>query len=131
MSGQRPNKPDAANPAMTLWLAIEDQRSAVAELGRWRICMKRIICILFPIILCGCSSMPGSLSAQERLLRDHPNATILSMTRNDEYEPDNADRCFVDFGFLYRNVDGTEHEEVLHYKRSAHGWYLATTEQIR
>ncbi len=28
------NKPDEANPAMTLWLTIEDQRRRVADLGR-------------------------------------------------------------------------------------------------
>jgi hypothetical protein len=32
MSGA--HKPDAANPAMTLWLAIEDQWRRVADLGR-------------------------------------------------------------------------------------------------
>jgi hypothetical protein len=31
----RPNKPDAANPATTLWLTIEDQRRRVADLERW------------------------------------------------------------------------------------------------
>jgi hypothetical protein len=33
-------KPDAANPAMALWLAIEDQRRRVADLERWplRVC---------------------------------------------------------------------------------------------
>jgi hypothetical protein len=30
----RSNKPDAANPAMTLWLTIEDQWRRVADLGR-------------------------------------------------------------------------------------------------
>jgi hypothetical protein len=30
-----PNKPDAANPAMTLWLAIEDQWRRVADLERY------------------------------------------------------------------------------------------------
>jgi hypothetical protein len=29
-----PNKPDAANPAMTLRLAVEDQRRRVADLER-------------------------------------------------------------------------------------------------
>jgi len=29
-----PNKPDAANPAMTLWLTIEDQGRRVADLER-------------------------------------------------------------------------------------------------
>jgi len=29
-----PNKPDAANPAMALWLAIKDQWRRVADLGR-------------------------------------------------------------------------------------------------
>jgi hypothetical protein len=29
------NKPDAANPAMTLWLTIEDQWRRAADLGRW------------------------------------------------------------------------------------------------
>jgi hypothetical protein len=28
------NKPDAANPAIALWLAIEDPRRRVADLGR-------------------------------------------------------------------------------------------------
>ena len=28
------NKPDAVNPAMTLWLTIEDQWRRVADLGR-------------------------------------------------------------------------------------------------
>ena len=28
------NKPDPANPAMTLWLAIEDQRRRVSDLER-------------------------------------------------------------------------------------------------
>ena len=31
---QRPNKPDAANPAMALWLAIEDQWRRAADLER-------------------------------------------------------------------------------------------------
>jgi hypothetical protein len=30
-----PNKPDAASPAMTLWLTIEDQWRRVANLERW------------------------------------------------------------------------------------------------
>ena len=29
-----PNKPDAANPAMTLWLTIEDQWRRAADLKR-------------------------------------------------------------------------------------------------
>jgi len=29
------NKPDAANPAMTLWLTIEDHRRRVADLEHW------------------------------------------------------------------------------------------------
>jgi hypothetical protein len=29
-----PNKPDAAIPTMTLWLAIEDQQRSAADLGR-------------------------------------------------------------------------------------------------
>jgi len=29
------NKPDAANPAMTLWLTIEDERRRVADLERY------------------------------------------------------------------------------------------------
>jgi hypothetical protein len=33
----RPNKPDAANPAMAIWLTIEDQKRRVADLGRWTI----------------------------------------------------------------------------------------------
>lgn len=31
---KKPNKPDAANPAMALWLTIEDQRRRVADLER-------------------------------------------------------------------------------------------------
>ena len=31
----RSNKPDSANPAMTLWLTIEDHRRRVADLDRW------------------------------------------------------------------------------------------------
>lgn len=31
----RANKPDAANPAMALWLAIEDRWRRVADLERW------------------------------------------------------------------------------------------------
>jgi hypothetical protein len=34
MDEQRSNKPDAANPAMALWLTIEDQWRRVAELDR-------------------------------------------------------------------------------------------------
>lgn len=30
-----PNKPDAVNPAMTLWLTIEDQWRRVTDLERW------------------------------------------------------------------------------------------------
>jgi hypothetical protein len=33
MSGA--DKPDAANPAMALWLAVEDQWRRVADLERW------------------------------------------------------------------------------------------------
>ena len=93
--------------------------------------MRLITCILFPIFFCGCSSVPGSSSAQERFLREHPNAMILSVTKNDEFEPHDATRCYADFGFVYRNADGTEHEEVWHYNRSTHGWYLVKKEQTR
>lgn len=31
---ERPNKPDSANPAIALWLAIEDQSRRVADLER-------------------------------------------------------------------------------------------------
>jgi hypothetical protein len=34
MRREEPNKPDAANPAMTLWLTIEDQWRRVADLER-------------------------------------------------------------------------------------------------
>ena len=34
MADTSPNKPDAANPAMTLWLTIEEQWRRVADLGR-------------------------------------------------------------------------------------------------
>jgi len=30
----KPNKPDAANPAIPLWLTIDDQRRRVADLER-------------------------------------------------------------------------------------------------
>jgi hypothetical protein len=30
-----PNKPDAVNPAMALWFAIEDQWRRVTDLERW------------------------------------------------------------------------------------------------
>jgi hypothetical protein len=30
-----PNKPDAVNPAMALWLTIEDQWRRVTDLERW------------------------------------------------------------------------------------------------
>jgi hypothetical protein len=33
-NNKEPNKPDAANPAMALWLTIEDQWRRVADLGR-------------------------------------------------------------------------------------------------
>jgi hypothetical protein len=32
-----PNKPDPANPAMTLWLTIDDHWRRVADLERWPI----------------------------------------------------------------------------------------------
>jgi len=32
----QPNKPDAANPAMALWLTIEDQWRRFADLERMR-----------------------------------------------------------------------------------------------
>jgi len=35
MSLRSPNKPDAANPAMALWLTIEDQWRRVADLERY------------------------------------------------------------------------------------------------
>jgi hypothetical protein len=89
------------------------------------------IIVLSGLLLCGCSSMPGSSSAERLFLAEHPNATILSVTKSDEYEPHDATRCYADFGFVYRNEDGTEHEDVLHYKRSAHGWYLAKRDQIK
>jgi hypothetical protein len=31
----RPNKPDAVNPAMALWFAVEDQWRRVTDLERW------------------------------------------------------------------------------------------------
>jgi len=34
MTTMAPNKPDAANPAMTLWLTIDDQWRRVADLRR-------------------------------------------------------------------------------------------------
>jgi hypothetical protein len=88
------------------------------------------IIVLSGLLLCGCSSLPGN-SAQEQFRREHPDATILSTNRNDAFYPNDATRSFLDIGFVYVNADGTEHEEVLHYKRSTHGWYLAKTDQIR
>jgi hypothetical protein len=32
---EKANKPDAANPAMALWLTIEDQWRRIADLERW------------------------------------------------------------------------------------------------
>ena len=89
------------------------------------------IIVLSGLLLCGCSSLPGNSSAQEQFRRDHPNATILSTTRDDAFYPNDVARSSMDIGFVYRNADGTEHEEVLHYKRSTHGWYLEKAEQIR
>jgi hypothetical protein len=37
MNTEEPNKPDAANPAMMLWLTIERQWRRVADLGRWHV----------------------------------------------------------------------------------------------
>ena len=34
VTNERPNKPDAANPAMTLWLTIKDQGRRVVDLER-------------------------------------------------------------------------------------------------
>jgi hypothetical protein len=89
------------------------------------------IMVLSGLLLCGCRSLPGNSSTQEQFCREHPDATILSTTRNDAFYPNDAARSFMDIGFVYRDADGTEHEEVLHYKRSAHGWYLEKKEQIR
>jgi uncharacterized protein YcfL len=88
-----------------------------------------VILAVFLIFLCGCSSVPGSCSVQKRFLREHPNATILSVTTNDEFvhHAHAPTRCYADFGFVYRNADGAEHEEVWHYNRST----LVKKEQIR
>ena len=88
------------------------------------------IIVLSGLFLCGCSSLPGN-SAQKQFRREHPNATILSTTRDDAFYPNDAARSFMDIGFVYQNADGTEHEQVLHYKRSTHGWYLKKKDQIR
>jgi hypothetical protein len=94
--------------------------------------MKNTFTILVSgLLLCGCCSMTNGSSAERLFLSEHPNATILSMTRNDEVAPNDPTRSFVDIGFVYRNPDATEHEEVLHYKHSTHGWYLAKKEQLR
>ena len=87
--------------------------------------------VLLSLLLIGCSSMPGTSSAQKQFFCEHPDVTILSMTRDDAFYPHDAARSFVDIGFVYRNADGAGHEEVLHYKRSSHGWHLEKKEQIR
>lgn len=89
------------------------------------------IIILLGLACCGCSSMTSGSSAERQFLGEHPKATILSRSRNDEFEPNDPDQSFADFGFVYQDTDGTVHEEVLHYKHSTHGWYLAKIDQLR
>ena len=103
----------------------------LGSLGGYAFMKITSIIFLLGLLFCGCSSMPGSSSAERLFLSEHTNATILSTNRDDAFYPNDATRSFVDIGFVYRNADGTEHEEVLHYKRSTHGWYLAKKEQIR
>jgi len=66
MVGLKSNKPDAANPAMTFWLTIEDQWRPVADLDR--------------------SATPGTLhggaTISELSVRRMPPSSPLGMTRH-------------------------------------------------
>jgi hypothetical protein len=50
------------------------------------------------------------------------------MTNNDERS---GNRGYADWSFVYRDTDGTEHEEVWHYNYSKGGWHFVKKEQIR
>jgi DNA-binding transcriptional LysR family regulator len=94
--------------------------------------MRWIACILFLIFLCGCSTLPGSSAVQRRFLSEHPGVTILSVTSNDAVAHyHDTTQGHADFSFVYRNADGTEHEEVWHYELSKHSWHLVKKQQIR
>jgi hypothetical protein len=69
---------------------------------------------------------------RQQFLREHPNVTILSESTNNGMERSyNVTRYFSDYGFVYRNAHGTEHEEVWHYNRSGHDRPIVKKEQIR
>jgi hypothetical protein len=90
------------------------------------------LALIAAAVLAGCSTLPGSSAAQRRFLSEHPNATILSVTKNDALEHSSSEtRHYADFGFVYRNPDGTEHEEIWHYNHSIRGWYLVKKDQTR
>jgi len=91
--------------------------------------MRRIIYILFPIFLSGCGSFQ---SVQSHFSHEHPGATILSQTSDDAIEHQRGTTTgHRDIGFVYRDADGTEHQEVWHYTYSNHGWQFVKKEQIR
>ena len=64
---------------------------------------------------------------QDAFLREHPGATILSTTSNDAIDTPGP----RNIGFVYRNADGTEHQDIWHFGYSDHGWRPVKKEQIR
>ncbi len=94
--------------------------------------MKRVIYILLPILLCGCRALPNGSSVQHQFLREHPDVAISSQYTSDETNHSrNGTRYYAEFGVVYRNANGTEHEEVWRYNRSSHSRYVLKKEQIR
>jgi len=98
--------------------------------------MRQILFILLPAILCGCGSLPRSWSAFDQFRREHPDTTILTMTKREVIDPANTPpqwvtRRYADFIFVYQSADGTEHEEIWRYNHSIHGWYFEKKEQTR
>ena len=114
-------------------LTFYSWHGSVLAFGGYAFMKTTSIIVLSGLLLCGCSSVgPGSPSEKRRFLSEHPNVTILAMTNNDASEHSQTGiRRYADWGFVYRNADGTEHEEVWHYNYSNHGWHLAKKEQIR
>jgi hypothetical protein len=92
-----------------------------------------LCCILFAVILCGCSSFePGCPAEQRRFLYEHPGATITAMSNNDATEHSHsATQGHSDWTFVYRYADGAEHEEVWHYIYENHGWNFVGNQRIR
>jgi hypothetical protein len=151
----RSNKPDAVNPAMALWFAVEDQWRRVTDLERWAATMRpwtnNIILFVASLCLTGClvKPWPGKelispgvrgrvidsttqrpVEGAQAMIRDRPETAVQSDSTGTFYIPEVRQSYLIHVILFHEEWNIPRTREKCFYASISHSNYEGLTFNI-